>query len=571
MKDQSLRYLAIISLLTLIAFAVRAVSLDEQSFWRDEVDALCYAFQFPHLTARALAPEAFQGPAAPFVCPPPLVPVSALSSEGKLLRLIEMFGRMTRHNGPLYYFLLRGWIALAGTSEYAARFLPLIFGVLCVPLVYVLGQRLFDRPTGLLTALLVTASPYLVWYSQEAKMYTLVSALALAAIYALRRAVEGAGWHWWVMQVIATSLAPYTHILAALLIPVQILLCLIWLPQARRQWIGALVSLACLTLPYLPLIAWQVERVPMELETGFYPYTLSEMAQILLNVWSGGLASWGQPWGAALLSGLAVWGLLSSLARTSRAKFLAGGQGTRNRLALTGWLVPPLLTVWLISLRQPLFTDRYLIWTALPFYLLVAVGLASLRRFESWGSWASACLAVAILVLNDGPNLWRQATIPMKADFRAVVAHVADYGPSDAFVVSPTSAGPTNDEHPFTYYLPLIMASAPLPDQLIIFQIPHGRYAFDYYFKKKEGKKGYAWAKGLYTNYRNPDGSYQMSEQEAVRQMQEMTAEYEAIWLIATETPTWDERGLVQAWLEANAQRVDEAHFEYIDVFRYLK
>jgi len=42
--------------------------------------------------------------------------------------------------------------------------------------------------------------------------------------------------------------------------------------------------------------------------------------------------------------------------------------------------------------------------------------------------------------------------------------------------------------------------------------------------------------------------------------MQEMTAGYDAIWLIATETAMWDERGLVQAWLEANAQRVDEAH-----------
>ena len=104
-------------------------------------------------------------------------------------------------------------------------------------------------------------------------------------------------------------------------------------------------------------------------------------------------------------------------------------------------------------------------------------------------------------------------------------------------------------------------------DELIVFQIPHGKYSFDYYFPEDE----YPWAEGLYTNHRAPDGSYLMSEQEAARRMQEMTAGYDVVWLVATETTTWDERGLVQAWLEANAQRVDKAQFARVDVYRYVK
>jgi uncharacterized membrane protein len=195
-------YLAAIVLLALVAFAVRAISLDAQSLWRDEVDAMRFA------TAS----------------------------------LDEVLSNFTRQgwNGPLYFLILRGWIALTGVSEYAMRFLSLFFGVLCVPLVYALGRRLFNSQTGLFAALLVSTSPYLTWYSQEVKMYTLVPLLALLAIYALRRAVEGDGWYWWGVQVVATGLAVYTHIIAALLIPVQVLIYFSWWPRGRRQWFGAL-------------------------------------------------------------------------------------------------------------------------------------------------------------------------------------------------------------------------------------------------------------------------------------------------------------------------------------------
>jgi len=481
-------YLVAISLLVLAAFAVRAVSLDAQSLWRDEVDALHFA-------------------TAPW---------------------LEMLSTFTRPgwNGPFYFLLLRGWIALTGASEYAMRFLSLALGVLCVPLVYVLGRRLFDRPVGMFAALLVALSPYLAWYGQEVKMYTLTPALALLAIYGLRRAVEGDGWRWWAVQVVATSLAFYSHILAALLIPVQVLLYLTWWPQARKQWAGALVSLACLTLPYLPLVVWQAPLMLQTRETGFHPYSLGEMTEILLNGWSLGILSWGWPWGMVLMGVLAVWGLVNPL-------LLGGGErGIRNRLALVEWLVTPLLAVWVISLRQPLFTDRYLVWAAPAFYLLVALGLAFPWRFGIWGRRAAVLLAGLILVFN-GVNLRRQATVPIKSDFRAAAAHVADHCASG---------------------------------ELIVFQIPYGKYTFDYYFPQDE----YPWAEGLYTNHRIPDGSYLMSEQEAARRMREMTAEYDTIWLVATETEMWDERGLVQAWLEANGERVNEAHFMRVDTYQYF-
>jgi uncharacterized membrane protein len=523
----------------LLAFAVRALSLDSQSLWRDEVDALRFASSpLPELRARFT---------------------------------------MAGWNGPLYHLLLRGWITLVGTSEYSLRFLSLWFGVACVALTYALGRRLFGPAVGALAALLMSTAPYLVWYGQEAKMYTMVCALALLAIYALCRAVEGAGRRWWAVQIVATSLAFYSHILAALLVPVQMLLFLLWWPQARRQWVGGLSSLACLTLPYLPLLIWQWPLVFQARETGFYPYTWGEIGEILLYAWSLGLvpsSGLGNGLLPAAMAGLTLWGLASALTSTTPVQHW-GRHGSDRRLTTndsTGlwsmglgmepvaWLLVPYVAMGIVSTWQPLFTDRYLIWCAPAFYLLVALGLASFLRFRKWGIWLTG-LMLSLLLAGNGVNVWREATIPIKSDFRSATAFVADY---DETLKSGVAVEPARDQYPFRLHLPIALGGA-ADKELFIFQIPYGRYTFDYYFPER----AYEWADGYYTNFRDASGDYAVGLEEHAAYMASVTAGYDVVWLVLTEAAMWDDRDFTRDWLEINAQRVDEAHFTRVDVYRY--
>ena len=138
------RFRAALVLLTLGAFALRVYGLGAQSFWLDEVDAV----------AMAGAPLADQ------------------------LRKLTAIGE----NGPLYFLLFKAWLSLAGTSEFGARALSALASTLAVPLLGVLGLRLFrHRPTALIAAALGALSPYYVWYAQDAKMYPTFAALALGA------------------------------------------------------------------------------------------------------------------------------------------------------------------------------------------------------------------------------------------------------------------------------------------------------------------------------------------------------------------------------------------------------
>jgi hypothetical protein len=510
----------LLALIVLLAFVVRVPWLDAQSLWRDEVDALCYAFRFPLALDEALAPDAVRLADAPIACPEDPISAQGPDRPGLSLRLTEALRQMIRQNGPLYFFLLRGWIALTGHSETALRYFSAWFGVLGAALTYAVGHRLLGRVAGTFAALLAAVSPYLTWYSQEVKMYTLVPALVLVALYALRRAMDGDGVRWWIALSVAATLLLYTHVWGALLIPVLVVFFFVWRPRSRTHWLGGLISLALLTLPYAPLAAWQLRSAFVPRETGFPAYTLGQMALTLLVGWGTGLFGWSWPWGGFICGGVALLGLVSIL------PLRRGGKGWRTAVGMMSWIALPLLGIWFVSQWQPLFTDRYLIWAAPAFYLLMGAGLACLWRRVGW--LALPTLLVVLLVF--GGNLWHQTTVPLKSDFRSAAT----------FVERRYDSG-----------------------DLLIFQIPHGRYTFDYYF----GPADYAWAEGLYTNHRFDDGSFRLTPDQAAAELAAMTDGYDRVWLIASEVDMWDQRQLVQGWLDAHGTRLTEGHFARVEVF----
>ena len=174
--------------LIFLAFLIRLNGLTFQSLWRDEVDAICFA-QAPLLSSLPQTALSFTP-----TCPP---------------NIPELLAAFTQpgFNGPLYFLILRGWMSVFGYSEFALRFFSLICGVLSVALISTLGTRLFKRAVGLIAGVLLAFSAYQVWYSQEAKMYTLITLLALASIYFLRRAVEEGRVRFWIGVVVCTSIA----------------------------------------------------------------------------------------------------------------------------------------------------------------------------------------------------------------------------------------------------------------------------------------------------------------------------------------------------------------------------
>lgn len=116
---------------------------------------------------------------------------------------------------PLYYWVLKIWTELFGTSEVAFRSMSLMFGMVAIVFGFLLVKRLFGRKAAYVSLLLLALSPMLVRYGQEARMYTMAVAISLAATYVLTFAVNSKRRLPWTIYGVLVAIGMWTHYFTA--------------------------------------------------------------------------------------------------------------------------------------------------------------------------------------------------------------------------------------------------------------------------------------------------------------------------------------------------------------------
>jgi len=277
--------------------------------------------------------------------------------------------------------LLHPWFQLAGTTAFALRFFSLAFGVLSVAVTYQLGQQMIGRSAGLGWSLLMATSPYLVWYAQDGKMYSLLLFLSIASVLALFRACQERSWQAWGLYFLVTWLSWYVHILAVLLLPFHFV---VWFVHNRRtpSRREILTGTTILSLLYLPLLYWQLPVWLSPFTTGHHFYDLPEIIRTQLFMLSIGYPTSLQFVTALLFSFLFPSGIYHS------------SKPPQTIVLLATYFTLPVLAIYFVSLGMPIYTDRYLITIAPPFYALCAVGLIALHK-----RWLIAAAGLLLLLI----------------------------------------------------------------------------------------------------------------------------------------------------------------------------
>jgi 4-amino-4-deoxy-L-arabinose transferase-like glycosyltransferase len=148
-----------------------------------------------------------------------------------------------------------------GKSEALLRLPPAIFGIGTIIVTYYLGKTLFDRKTGLIGALFVSISPFLIYYSQEARAYSQLAFLATASLLFLMLSLKKASFIRYLAYFILTILCLYTHIFAAcLLVGQNIYMLLLWKREKvkLKPWI---ITQALLLFCYIPAIMFILKTI----------------------------------------------------------------------------------------------------------------------------------------------------------------------------------------------------------------------------------------------------------------------------------------------------------------------
>lgn len=118
---------------------------------------------------------------------------------------------------PLYYWVLKLWTMLFGTTDVALRSLSVLFGVAAIIFGFLLVRRLFGRKPATVSLILLVISPMLIRYGQEARMYTMAATITLAATYVLTFAVQSEKRRKpWIIYGILVGLGMWTHYYTAL-------------------------------------------------------------------------------------------------------------------------------------------------------------------------------------------------------------------------------------------------------------------------------------------------------------------------------------------------------------------
>jgi mannosyltransferase len=166
----------------------------------------------------------------------------------------SMLNSMVVHetNPPLYFVLGWLWARVFGTGEVGLRSLSALAGTAVIPIAYLCGRELVSRRAGLVAAALASLSPFMIWYSQEAREYMLLAALCGASLLYFARA-----WHEPSRRNVAlwgvfSALAVLTHFFAGFLVAPEAL----WLLYVIRDRAIAIAAgaVAAVQLALAPLL-----------------------------------------------------------------------------------------------------------------------------------------------------------------------------------------------------------------------------------------------------------------------------------------------------------------------------
>ena len=339
--------LMLMMLVLLLAFAFSVKGLNAHPFWTDELYSVSNMGGFD----------------------PPYTPAQVVHSVSSHFP----------DHVPLFFLLGAGWAHLAGWTQFALRLLAVLTGMLAIAWLYRFGADVFNCRTGLVAAMLMGTSAYVILHFHNFRMYPLLLMFAAMHTWFYWRLAHGyrvtrLTWCWFVATAVALV---YTHMFSIIWFAGLGLYHLIFVSKSRR-WLQAALGWgigALLFLPYLPVLISGVQLASSPEK--FNVTSAAAPPEVLIRAFFYLLGN-GSDALFVLLAGL-----------------LAFAFWRKRDAAVIKFMLLPLTMMTLMILANelvgliPLNRMRYFLMLWIPFMLLFAYGLSMAPRWR----WVTAlCL-----------------------------------------------------------------------------------------------------------------------------------------------------------------------------------
>ncbi len=297
-------------------------------------------------------------------------------------------GLAHREPHPLGTFLgFWAWKQMAGDSEFAMRYLPLLGTLIGTAALYRLGRRLLrSERLAYLAAGLWAVNPFIIWHAQDVRNYALWAGFSPLAMMLFLRALDSDRRRDWVLYVLLEALALYTFFLEAFLLFVQALYLLLFRRSRLRHAVSAWSALGVLLIPWFIQVWWLAhsgyqgttpEPSLPALLTRFLPTLL--VGDALTNPWR--------------VAAPLLWCGLVALA-------LIVGTRTQSKLLfwLAAWVMIPTILLLITNARMNIFHPRYLIAVTPALLLLMARAIGAGTEARSGLRRGLVVVSLALLI-----------------------------------------------------------------------------------------------------------------------------------------------------------------------------
>jgi len=305
----------------------------------------------------------------------------------------------------LFPFLVHFWKYL-GKSEFILRLLPMVFGVFSIIGIYMVAKLLFNKKIAWLSAFILSISPFHVYYSQELKYNTLIVFLSIFSIYFYIKSLEENRPIFWLAFIAFTVLDIYTFFITLFLLISLNVHYFFFFNKYKKliyKWLVTQVIILFLLIPWIIIIFKQILN-PAPFSTIAFIQRPSLLT--LFYSWQIFNIGFGAPFFIyfstfLLCLWLFIFGILSIAAEKEKRDLL-----------LAWFLMPPFLIYLLSLIIKPIFLHRTLIYVTPAYYIILACGLARIKKKLVWIPLSLFTLLSLVSLRNQFNNLLPLPSIP---------------------------------------------------------------------------------------------------------------------------------------------------------------
>ena len=296
---------------------------------------------------------------------------------------------------PLFFLMGAGWASFVGWTQFALRLLPVLAGVLLIAWIYRLGTDMFNRQTGVVAAILMGTSAYVILYTHDFRMYSLFLMFAgmHSWLYRILLCRQAGRLLTWLCFVISTIALLYIHLFSLIFFASLGVFHLFFVAKSRC-WLKVVLCWAigaAFFLPYLPVLLAGIRRARSLENVTTSAASAAELLPTFLRLLTNG--NWVLLALIVTMLALAIW--------HNRDIYTL-----KLMMLPVGMLIFILLSNALIGLI-PLDRMRYFIILWVPCVLFVAYGLTGMPRLYPLGA------LVLFLWIVSGYQFYRSDEIRM--------------------------------------------------------------------------------------------------------------------------------------------------------------